>query len=249
MKALMHRLANALFTIIKKAVWLCYPKMQVIGAEQIPNEAVILVGNHAQMNGPIVSELYLPNAPYAWCAAQMMSLREVPSYAYRDFWSRKPRWSRPFYKLLSYLIAPVSILIFRHARTIPVYRDHRTLVTFRETIKTLQSGNSIVIFPEHDVPHNHVVAAFQSHFVDVAKLYHKRTGRELVFVPFYIAPSLRQIHVGNPIRFSASAPLEQERERICRHLIDTITETAVSLPKHRITPYRNIPKRHYPVNR
>ena len=57
---------SVLFKIIKWFVKAIYPKIRVEGAENLPDEPVIIVGNHCQMNGPIVGELYVPGEPYIW---------------------------------------------------------------------------------------------------------------------------------------------------------------------------------------
>ena len=106
----------------------------------------------------------------------------------------------------------------------------------------------MVIFPEHDADHNHILCEFQDRFIDVAKLYYKKTGKELLFVPLYIAPKLKSMYFGKPIRFDPDAPIAEERSRICKYLMQEITEIAVSLPEHTVIPYRNIPKKHYPSN-
>ena len=240
--------ASALFQFIKWCVKICYPKIHVEGAEDLPEEPVIIVGNHCQMNGPIVGELYVPELPYIWCAGEMMCLKDVPEYAFRDFWSRKPRWTHPFYKLLSYIIAPLSVCVFNNARTIGVYHDARILSTFKNTVKKLQEGKSVVIFPEQDVKHNHIVYDFQDKFIDIAKLYYKKTGKELRFVPMYIAPKLKKLYLGKPVRFCPAEPMEAERSRICNYLMDAITAIAEALPEHTVVPYRNIPKKDYPSN-
>ena len=237
-----------LYKFIKWVVDLFYPKMQIVGAENLPNEPCIIVGNHTQMNGPICAELYCPGNCYTWCAGQMMHLKDVPEYAFRDFWSQKPKWTHPWFKLLSYLIAPLSVVVFTNAHTIGVYHDTRLIGTFKNTVKRLQEGNNIVIFPEHDVKYNHILYDFQDRFIDVAKLYDKKTGKELQFVPLYIAPKLKQIHLGKPTRFDPNVPMDEERRRICRYLMDEITNIAVSLPEHTVVPYRNIPKKDYPKN-
>lgn len=236
------------FKIIKFLVRLFYSKMELVGTENLPKEPAIIVGNHTQMNGPIACELYFPENSFTWCAGEMMHFKDVPAYAYRDFWSQKSNYSRWFYKIVSYLIAPFSVCIFNNARTIGVYHDARIMSTFKDTIKKLQEGANIVIFPEHDVKYNHIVYEFQDKFIDVAKLYHKRTGLELSFVPMYIAPKLKKIYFGKPIRFCASNSMEEERKRICDYLMTEITEMACALPRHIVVPYRNIPKKNYPYN-
>ena len=237
-----------LFALIKGTVKLCYPKIEVIGTENLPEEPVIFVGNHSQMNGPIVGELYVPGEPYIWCAGEMMHLKDVPEYAFRDFWSQKPKWTHPLYKLLSYIIAPLSVCVFNNARTIGVYHDTRILSTFKNTVTKLQEGQSIVIFPEHDVKHNHIIYDFQDRFIDIARLYYKKTGKELTFVPMYIAPKLKQIYLGKPVQFCADEPMDTQRSRICTYLMDEITAIAEALPEHTVIPYRNIPRKDYASN-
>lgn len=228
---------------------LFYPKIEVCGLENITDEPCVIVGNHSQLHGPIACELYFPDNYYTWCAAPMMKLKEVPAYAYKDFWSQKPKLVRPFYKLVSYIIAPLSVLIFNNARTIAVYRDTRVLTTFKDSVTNLQKGNNLIIFPEQDKKYNNILYDFQEGFVDVARFYYKRTGVELSFVPLYIAPKLKKMYLGKPIRFSSSNPIADERRRICDCIMNEITEIARDLPEHTVIPYRNIPKKLYPKNK
>ena len=243
------KIERAVFQCIRWCIKVFYPKISIQGIENLPEEPVVFVGNHCQMNGPIVGELYMPRDPYIWCAGEMMHLKDVPVYAFQDFWSQKPKWTHPFYKVLSYLIAPVSVCVFNHARTIGVYHDTRILSTFKNTVAKLQEGRDIVIFPEHDKKHNHIIYDFQDKFIDIAKMYHRKTGKELLFVPVYLAPKLKTLCLGKPLRFSSAEPMDAERHRICACLMEEITALAEQLPEHTVIPYRNIPKKLYQKNR
>ena len=242
------KISSLVYKVIKWFVRVFYPKMEVLGAEKLPDEPAIIVGNHTKMNGPIACELYFPRERYTWCAGEMMHVKEVPAYAYQDFWSGKPGYIRWFYKLLSYIIAPLSVCVFNNANTIGVYHDTRVISTFKETVGKLQEGASIVIFPEHDVPYNHIICEFQDRFIDVAKLYYRKTGKELAFVPMYIAPTIHKMYLGKPIHFCAANPMDEERKRICEYLMTEITDMACALPLHTVVPYQNIPKKEYPTN-
>ncbi len=239
---------NLLYLLICALIRLFYRKPAFVGAKNLPDEPCVLVGNHTQMNGPIIGELFFPGEPYIWCAGEMMHLKEVPGYAYTDFWSFKPRWCRPFFRLLSYLIAPLSVLLFNNARTIGVYHDTRLITTFRGTIERLQEGRSVLIFPEKNERWNNILYDFQDKFIDLARFYYKKTGKALSFVPVYNAPALHRTLIGEPIRFDPARPIAEERARLCGALKDAITALAVSLPEHTVVPYRNIPKRLYPKN-
>lgn len=245
----MKKETTLLFSILKWLVRLFYGKMEVIGWENLPENNAIIVGNHSQMNGPIAGELFLQDNCYTWCAGQMMHWKDVPKYAFKDFWSQKPKWTHPFYKALSYLIAPLADYIFNSARTIPVYRDMRIMSTFKKTIQMLKGGSNILIFPEKDEKHNNVLYQFQENFVDVAMLYYKKTGIALTFVPLYIAPRLRKMYLGKGIVFNSQNPIEEERKRIAACMAEKITEMARELPQHTVVPYRNIPKKYYLTNK
>ncbi len=243
-----ERKISPLFRLVKRGLMWVYPKLELHGTDHITTEPCIIVGNHTQIHGPIAGELFLDDNCYTWCAAEMTKLKEVPAYAFEDFWSQKPRWTRFFYKPLSYLIAPLSVLVFNNARTIPVYHDMRVISTFKKTVRILMDGGNVVIFPEFNEKYNNIVYNFQENFVDTAKLYFKKTGKEVLFVPMYVAPNLKGVYFGEGVRFSSETAIEEERTRICNCLKEKITEIARNLPEHTVVPYRNIPKKDYPKN-
>lgn len=237
-----------LYRVIKFFVRLFTPKMEVVGAEYLPQGAAIIVANHTQMYGPIACELYFPGKRLTWCAGQMMRWAEVPDYAFRDFWSQKPKWTHPFYKLLSYLITPISVCVFNNADTLAVYHDSRIISTFKKTVTALCDDTQVVVFPEHDVKHNHIIYDFQDKFIDIARLYYKKTGKALAFVPMYIAPKLGRMCLGEATLFRPDVPIDEERRRIRDYLMVSVTDIACALPEHTVIPYRNIPKKDYPSN-
>ena len=242
-------LTNAVFRFIRFWTKLFYPKTRVRGEENLPDGPVVVVGNHAKMNAPIACELYFPGEHRTWTAGEMMHLKEVPAYSYKDFWSGKPWYSKWFFKGLSYFIAPFSVCVFNNADCIGVYHDSRIMSTFRQSIKAMHDGTRVIILPEHAVPHNNIVCDFQENFVDLARMYYRKYKEEVSFVPMYTAPALKTIYLGKSVKFDASAPIEEERRRICDSLMDGITEMARALPDHKVVPYPNIPKREYPSNK
>jgi len=239
---------TVIYRILRWFVYLFYHKTKVVGTENLPDEPCIIVGNHSQMNGPLVGELHFPGKHYVWCDGHMMHLKEVPAYAFQDFWSGKPKWTHWFYRILSYIIAPIAVCVFNNAHTIGVYRDQRIISTFKNTITKLNEGNNIIIFPEHYVDRNHIICDFQDRFIDVAKMYYRKTGKELSFVPMYIAPNIGTMSLGEPVYFDPVAPMDTERSRIRDILMERITDLGCALPEHTVVPYRNIPKKDYPSN-
>jgi len=226
-----------------------YPAYTVEGLENLPEEPCFIIGNHAQIHGPVISQFYAPENSYTWCAAEVKDIKAAQPYAYKDFWNQKPQSIQWFYRILSYIVAPLLVYIHTNARTIGVYHDHRVMTTFRETLRRMEEGNHIVIFPEKAVPDNNILCRFQEGFVDAAKLYHRRTGKRAAFVPMYIAPSLHKVVLGAPVYYNEENPLEEERGRICQEMSSAISALALSLPPHIVTPYMNVPKKEYPMSK
>jgi len=241
--------SRMIFKIVRSLVRLFYGKTEIIGLENLPEKDAIIVGNHSQMNGPIVGELFMPKNCYIWCAGEMMHTKKVPEYAFNDFWAQKPKIIRPFYKFLSYIIAPLASCIFNNARTIAVYHDGHVLSTFKTTVKMLEEGRGVLIFPEKPEKNNNIIYKFQDHFIDVARLYYKKTEKEITFVPMYIAPAMRKAYIGKGTKFCAEADMDAERARIAQYLSKEITEIARALPEHKVVPYKNISSKKYLCNK
>lgn len=237
------------FAVIKLFVKLFSRRPKVFGAESMPEEPSLIIGNHSQIVGPVYSEVYFPKENYTWCTYEMMEIKEIAAYSYKDFWPYKPKGTAWLYRLVSYMIVPLAYSIFNNARTIPVYKDRRLTKTLRTTLEALGNNKNVTIFPECAEPHNDVVNEFQRGFTDVAYSYFVKTKKELSFIPVYIAPSLKQIHFGKPIRYDHTNGLVEERERICKYLMEEITSMAQALPKHRVVPYLNVKKKEYPFNK
>jgi hypothetical protein len=241
-------ITRVIYRIIRFFIWLFYPEIKLHGEENLPDEPFIAVGNHAKMNGPISCELYFPVEHKTWTAGEMMHLKEVPDYSYRDFWGEKPGYIKWLFRIASYIIAPFAVCIFNNAKCIGVYHDTRLITTFRNTVSSLEEGCSIVIFPEHNIPYNNIVWDFQDRFIDVAKMYYRKTGKEISFVPMYTAPRLKSMYFGKPVRYDHTAPAAEERRRICSAMMEGVTDIAINLPEHTIVPYPNMPSRYYPTN-
>ena len=243
-----QRLAPA-YRMLRWLVWLFSPKYELRGTEHLPEGPCVIVGNHCQMNGPIAAELYTPGTHKTWCIAEMMTKGEVAEYAFNDFWSGKPARSRWFFRLLSRCIEPLALLIFTNAETIPTYRGSLAYKTFRQSMQALGEGRRVVIFPECYTERNNIVHEFQRNFVDLARLWCRKSGQAITFVPQYLSPKLGVLQYGEGVTFNPDVPLDEERERICNLLMDRVTAMALALPEHTVIPYPNIPPRNFPKSR
>lgn len=238
-----------LYKFVKIFVRMFVRKSEFFGVENLPNEPALIIGNHSQLHGPFACELFFPTYKYIWCRGEMMHIRQVPKYAMENFFFDKPKGTKWFYKIISCLIAPLIGYIMSRSDTIAVYRDSRLINTFRDTIKTLDDGAHIVIYPECDDHYNEIVNDFNRKFVDVAKMYYNKTKIELQFVPMYIAVELKKVVFGKPIKYDHTITIEEQREIICNYIKNQITKLAKELPAHRVVPFLMTDKKNYPMSK
>lgn len=237
------------FRFVRRIILFFYKKREFVGLENLPEEPSVVVMNHAQMHGPLMSELFFPTDKLIWCTGEMMNRKEIPAYAYKDFWSHKPKWSKWFYKMLSHLLAPLLSYVFNNADCIPVYRDMRIMTTYKETVKGLTNGAHVIIFPESPKEYNEIINDFQDKFVDVARLYYRRTKKNLNFVPCYHAAKLKKVVFGKPIAYDSTVSADEQRGKIIEYLKGEITAVAKELPVHTVVPYLNVNKKLYPKSK
>ena len=236
---------TSFYLLLKKIAKKIYGKWDLQGLSNIPSEPSIIVGNHSQVHGPLVSELLFPYQKTVWCISEVMDAKTIPDYAMRDFFIYKSQKLKWLYKAISRFVAKPLAYIFNNADTLPVYKDNRIISTFKQSILQLENNKHVIIFPEDHTPYNNIINDFQSNYIDLARLYYHKTGRAINFVPMYIAPKLKTVVFGEKIQYNPKMDFKILKQNINDYLKNTITTMAVSLPSHVIVPYANISKREY----
>lgn len=226
------------FRFFAGIVKIFYKKRKVEGLENLPEDPCIIVANHSQIHGPLTFELRVKFPRLIWCDSAMMETKEVPNYAEKAFWpdatDKVKKSRRRLMKSIGWFVA----YIFNRAHTLPVYRDMRLMKTFKMTEEALAKGNHIVIFPENEFGFNGILDEFNLHFCDIAKIYYKKKGVCLKFVPVYNCVDLKRVVVSRKhFTYDPSIPIEEQRKILCDGIREEITRLAKELPRHKVIPF------------
>lgn len=212
--------------------------------EVVPGSCII--GNHCQLWGPVTYQLYYPRDKRIWCTGHVLQKEGSREYALKEFWGDKPKWTQPFWRFIARAFVPHLVVpLLQSADTLGVFHDIRLRNTFNDACACLEHGVDNIIFPESHNEGNGIVMQFHPNFVDIARLYKRRTGKDLLFYPAYLAPTLQKVLVGHPVKYDASRPPEEERVRVQDEITKEITRLALSLPRHQVCPYLNLPKKEW----
>lgn len=193
-----------------------------------PENPVVFLGNHAEIYGPIASALCFPVPVRFWVISKMMFRKQdVRAYLYENTFSKKtylPPFVRQF---LAWFLGWLSVNVMNALRAIPVYRDSpmKLRQTLRESVKALEAGDNLMIFPEH--PEGKYVKGGISElspgFLMLAEAWWKKTGKKLRIMPVFANREKRVFTFGNEIRYEPDNGYAAEQERILSEAYDQLT--------------------------
>lgn len=211
---------------------------KVVGKENLAgyeDGTMLLVCNHGELYGPVVTNLYIPISFRPWVMSNMMEPDVVVQYVYDNTVSRQKWIPGCLKKPLTKLICPLFLWIFRSIEAIPVYRGQprELLKTFRMTVEAMQAGDNILIFPENAEEHapgetgyaREGVGELYTGFAMVAPAYYAKTKKTPVFIPIYASKNLRTLTFGKGIPYDVKAPQTEEKLRV----VNLIQQSMLSL--------------------
>ena len=196
-------------------------RIRVKGMEHVLGASpAVLVANHLGSFGPLSVITSLPTRLFPWVTHEITDRKCCSSYVRREFTERELKLSPPLSGYVSELIACGCVRIMRAIRAVPVYkRSKRIHDTLLATVRLLEKGERILIFPEipptgPTAPLEDTVTEFQSGFIRIAKLYYEKTKATLAFLPLAVNRKRRCMRIGKPVYFDAARPYAQERRRL-----------------------------------
>ncbi len=200
---------------------------KVYGQENVrldEDVSAVFICNHGEMYGPIVTELYVPYPFRPWVTYEITDSKCVADYLYDtkiSFQQWIPRRLRR--PLCDRIVGPGLAWLMRQADSIPVYHGdtHQLMKTFRETVKAMEAGDNILLFPENSATSENGkfvregVSEFFTGFTTIGQLYQRKTGKCCQFIPVYANQKKRTLRFGHAVRYDPDRAPTEEKDRIC----------------------------------
>lgn len=186
-----------------------------------PQNPIVLLGNHAEIYGPIASALCLPIPVRFWVISRMMfNKQDVRKYLYDNTFSKKTYLPVFVRKALAWYLGWLSVNVMNSLHAIAVYRDSpmKLRQTIRESLDALADSDNLMIFPEH--PEGKYVKGGISElspgFIMLAEAWWKKCGKKLRMMPVYANREERTFTFGEEIVYEPEKGFAAEQERILR---------------------------------
>lgn len=214
-----------------------FRKAKTVYETPVVDEPAVFVCNHSGVRGPVMTTLFFDRKHKTWTVSFALDKEKVANYAYHDILFGDARRCKGFWRFLSRVIGAMLPSLLRYEGVIPVYHDSNILKTFKQSVQALSEGDDLVIFAESPERYTEYINRLQPGFVDLAKLYYRRTRKKLNFYPVYLEKKNAVISVGKPILYDPEIPMEEQREQITAYLSDQIDQLARKLPPHQPRPF------------
>lgn len=231
------KISYVYYKMMRLVARLLHPCKQVSFAHDPLDEPAVFVSNHSGISGPCMTTLYFPRPHKTWTISYAIDGEHTASYAFHDVFCGRSRKHPGFYRFLSRLMRHGLPPLLIYSDTIPVYHDRRVMQTFKQSVAALSNGEDLVIFGESPEPYSPYINRQQDGFVDLGKLYYRRTGKRLSFYPMYVCKKTRTISVGEPVAYDPDLDSQEQREKIGAYLCKEIDALGRAMPAHTPIPF------------
>ena len=192
--------------------------------EEFGNGGVIL-SNHEGTDAPMSLEIYCDKPLRMWGAHEMNSgLISMYKYQTRVYYHEKKHWNLHLARLFCLIASPLTNLFYKGLNLISTYRDSRFLKTIRESVKAIENGDNIVIFPEvSDKGYLSELEGFHEGFAVFCEACYRR-GIDLPIYVTYFKKNEREYVVDKPVKYSQLKAESLTRSQIAERLLNRCNE-------------------------
>ena len=216
-----HDIRKPWFRFVKKIMRLFVKESEFIYLGEKIDEPTIILSNHVGTSAPLALELY-GNIPFRfWGASEMNdSLVSLYKYQTRVYYHEKKHWNLHLARLFCIIASPLTYMFYRGINLISTYRDIRFKKTVSESIKTLEDGKSVIIFPEiSDKGYLDVLEGFHPGFTMLGSILLKK-GMDMPITVAYYKKSEKRYIVDSHVMLSDIFKEGVSREEIAKQLCD-----------------------------
>ena len=215
------------YRICRHIVRLRFRKFRSMSEAEVSG-AVIYICRHRNAIGPVSSLCLLPLGVRPWAFSAFTDSQacrdHLSNYTFPVTWKIPAHLSR----LLGTIFGSVFAALVRSTGAIPVYRNSlKVRETFQKTIEALENGDRILIFPDINyAAEDGDTGALYEGFLLLERLWSRKTGDHIQFVPINVSISQKTLTTGKAIAFTGAMPYAEEKDIIVSQLENALNGMA-----------------------
>ncbi len=218
------------YKIASPLIRLAIPRLKAEWEIPFDGEPCVFLSNHERAIGPLEMATVFPlrENSHIWIFADPLRRETTPAYVRQDHWwdengKLAPLWNAVVPPLVSLILPP----ILRSVPHVPVYHDGRAATTMKESLRLLQDGKNLVIFPEIPTGFGeHDTEKINEGWLMLLPMYARRTGKELKVWPVRQDFAAGKMLVRKPFTMDPDRPLKDQVPELSRKVLSGIFDPA-----------------------
>lgn len=190
------------------------------------DEPAIYLCRHNNVKGPVIALACIKHDIRPWVLSIFFKFGSAFRQFYGYTYTERFKLARPLAFIAAVISAAALSWLSNASNAVKVYRGSgSSLHTVRRTVNGLIGNESFLIFPDIDYSLNESsVNKIYEGFLICEKLYMKKTGRHLPFVPICIIEDAKIIRIGEPVFFRGNAPFGKERKKVAEKIMMCVNQ-------------------------
>ena len=192
-------------------------------AVSLPETGVMYVCRHLNMHGPITVTRKLGFDTHLMVYNVFFSFGSAYKHYSRITYAKNGK-STLKSKIKAFFVSLFVPRTMKSTKAIPVYRkDTRAITTLKNTVRYLEQDESVCVFPDIEYKAGEEESSdIYKGFLIIEKMYFKRTGKHVKFVPIVIDEENACIVERRPIVFSGEMPFDEEMQIVAEKIKEAI---------------------------
>ncbi len=189
-------------------------------------EPAVYICRHSDAKGPLCSMLNLPIQVHPWTFYVFCDVKNCFKHYSEYTFPVRFGWSKLRSKIVSFFGVVPYVALIKSAGAIPVYRHAvKIYTTFKLSVEALEKGESVLLFPDINyTASTGDTGALYEGFVILERMYFKKTGKHLPFVPLHISDEKKSLFIDEPILFEDGKPFKEQQLVVVEKLHKVLNE-------------------------
>lgn len=190
--------------------------------------AVYLI-HHQNMFGPLHAIGLLPVDAHMWSLSCFFDCKTCFEQFYHYTYRERFGWPKALAFPMAWVASRVVPAVLASFRAIPVYRNEANLSTIRKSLDALCRGENLAICLDKDYASSDAsVGEVYSGFLMLGKLYYRKTGKRLPFVPMYCSRRQRKLCFAEPVYVEETAHLKDVENTAAQEIVNRMNGLGAS---------------------
>jgi len=181
----------------------------------------VFVVNHAGNSGPVdmCAKFPMRDKLHPWVNSEMLSAGEVPAYVRANRWWKQDGFFAPVLNAtVPYIAAALMPPFMKSVPYIPVYRDQRIMLTFRQSIRVLQKDHYLLLFPEFPGGGKNSRTRINTGWMRLGELWYRASGRSLKMYPVHVDYKNHVFKVAEPVIYDPARRFSEQEQELAEKL-------------------------------